>query len=217
VANEIDAIIGTTFAPAPIGAEAGYAHITSVIRRQLPTISVSRRLEDVTVTVTSYLRGDVYYFWYIDGAFLTRTRNNKYTFFVKEGDQFRVSVLDSNDFDFDAIANAPKGYPSRRTIFWTRCTDSDILKYNLEQNKDGAGWTDIGTVNDIPGQWSYTFVTERLTDLSTYQFRIIPVDVAGNEGTALTLDSEKIVRTPDAPDYTVTFSAVTDKVTYASV
>jgi len=194
----------------------GTAVISDVIRIAEPTLSFSRHLEYVTVEATSSLAGLIYYFWYIDGAFLARTTSNIYTFFIREGEQFRISVKDSNNSNYDYLTHAPVGYSARRTLFWTRCTDSDILKYNLEQNKAAGGWTDIGTVNDIPGQWSYMFVTERLDDLTSYQFRVLPVDQAGNEGTALTLTAETIVRTPDAPDYTVTFDPDTDKVTYAS-
>ena len=203
-------------ATAPAVAQPGAANVAAIHHIAEPTLSLSRFLEYVTVTATSSLAGTVYYFWYMDGAFLAKTRSNVYTFFVKQGDQFRISVKDSNDPNYDYILHAPTGYSARRTLFWTRCTDSDILKYNIEQNKAAGGWTDIGTVNDVPGQWSYTFVTERLDDLTSYQFRILPVDRAGNEGTALTFDAEKIVRTPDAPNYTVTFDADTDKVTYAS-
>ena len=58
-------------------------------------------------------------------------------------------------------------------------------------------------------------LTPRLDDLSTYTWRVIPVNTAGNDGTALTIGPELIVRTPDAPNIEIVFDSGTTRVTFS--
>ena len=179
-------------------------------------IQTNRAGNVTTVTVTSDLSGTIYYHWYIDGSFIATTQLNVYQFYLENDDQVRIEINDTNDPDYDPIANAPAGYPARRTIYWVRSQDSDVRHYRIEQQKDGGGWASIGEVLHDVNQWAYSLESPRLDDLSEYEWRIIPVDLAGNDGTALALDSEKIVHTPDAPDFTVTFNEGPDTVTFAA-
>lgn len=170
----------------------------------------------MTVTVTSDLSGTIYYHWYIDGAYIASTMSPAYSFYLAEDECVRVTCIDTNNASYDAIANAPAGYPARRSLWWVRSIDSDVSHYRVEQNKDAAGWTEIGIVHHDDTQWSYSFLTEPLTDLSSYQWRVYPVDAAGNDGTVITLGAETVVRTPDAPDFTISFDGDTDTVTYTA-
>lgn len=168
-----------------------------------------------TVTVVSDLGGSIYYHWYRDGCFVRCTQVPHHDFAIEAGDQARIECIDSNDANFDPIANAPDAYPARRTISWLRSLATDIDHYRVEQNRASGGWTLIRRVPHDPGVWQYRVLTPRLDDLTDYQWRIVPVDAAGNEGTAETVDAETIVRTPDAPDFTISFDPDTTRVTFA--
>ncbi len=178
--------------------------------------NISRIGDLVTIEVTSNLTPPVHFHWYVDGVPVAETSAGSYTFHVPLGDQVRVEILDTTDPDFDALANAPDGYPARRELFWVRNTDAAVQHYRIEQQQDGGDWTILARVWQRPGVWEQRCRTERLTDLSTYSWRIVPVDTAGNDGTVLTIGPEKIVRTPDAPDFTVAFDDGTQKVTFAA-
>lgn len=160
-----------------------------------------------SVTVTSNQTpptgGNIWYHWYSDGAYVATTALPTRDFFLAQGDQLRVEVIDSLYPDFDPIANAPPGYPARRSIWWCRSRDTDVDKYIIRQQKDGGDWTTIATIHADPTAWSYSFLTPRLVDLSTYSWRVIAVDAAGNESDPQEMGPEKIVRTPDAPNFTV--------------
>lgn len=181
----------------------------------ITSIEQSRSRNRTTVTVTSDLAGSVWYFWYRDGAYIARTASPVYTFGVEPGEQLRVEVIDTNDPDMDPIKAAPAGYPARRTLYWVRTTATDVDFYRVEQ-KEGAGdWTSIGRVYHSEARWVYSLLTGVLTDLASYQFRVVPVDRAGNDGTPVTLDAETVVRSPDAPDFTASYDGGTQRITFA--
>lgn len=168
-----------------------------------------------TVTVTSDLSGTIYYHWYSDGAYIASTTSASRSFLYDTDDQSRITVQDTNDADYDPIANAPVGYPAKRTVTWIRSIDSDVARYRIEQQLGAGSWAVIGLVQHVATTWQYELLTPRLDDLGVYTWRMIPVDAAGNDGTARTLDAETIVRTPDAPRFTIAFDGGTTKVTFA--
>jgi len=171
--------------------------------------------DTTTVTVASTLTPPVYYFWYLDGQYLGMTEEATRAFNLLAGEQARIDVLDSTDEDFDPYANAPAAYPSRKTIFWIRSPATDVDYYRVEQQADGGEWETVETIPADPDAWSYSSLTERLDDLTTYAWRIIPVDVVGNDGTPLAFAAELIVRIPDAPAFAVTIDPDTSKITFA--
>jgi len=175
--------------------------------------SIERSGNVVTVKVTSDL-ADPYYHWYVEGSWVGMTRTGRITLTLEDGAQEFIVCQDTTSESYDPVANAPAGYPSRRTLVWTASADSDTDHYRVEQNKDAAGWEELGTVAD-DGRWEFRYVTGRLTDLSSYQFRIVPVDAAGNDGSATTFDAETIVRRPDAVDFDVTFNSPATTVTFS--
>ena len=167
------------------------------------------------VEVTSDLAGSIWFFWYLDGCYVARTTAPTYTFEIPTGDQARVECLDSNDAEFDPVANAPDAYPPRRSLWWVRSVEA-VDHYRLEQNADGAGWSIMARVWPRPGQWDFSYLTGRLTDLASYQWRVVPVDAAGNDGTPLELDAHTVVRTPDAPAFAIAFDEDTTEVTISA-
>lgn len=168
----------------------------------------------VTITVSSDLGAGARFYWYRDGTYVGSTAEGERSFAVRQGDQERIDVLDSTSDSFDPVASAPAGYPARRTLEWTRTTSSDVDYYLVEQQKDGGSWTTLGRVPQRQ-EWSLRFTTGRLTDLSTYSWRVTPYDMAGNAGTAITYGPEKIVRRPDAPRFDVSYAAGTQRVTFS--
>ena len=168
----------------------------------------------VVVTVTSDLAPPIYFHWYVDGSYISATIEATFTIGLGPDEQVRIECIDTTDADFDPIANAPEGWPARRTLWWTRPTDTDVDHYLIEQQQDGGEFAAIGTIHQWTGQWDYSFLTEPMDDLSVYSWRITPYDAAGNAGAATTIGPEKIVRTPDAPDYTVSFDPETEHMTF---
>jgi len=181
-----------------------------------------RRYSNVTtVTVVSDLTppsgGAVYYHWYIDGAYVAMTRSSSRSFALEAGDQVKIVAQDTTDPDYDAVANAPAGYPARRSLWWLRSLDDDVEHYRVEQRReDDNDWSVVAIVRHDNRVWSYSLLTGRLDDLIGYAWRVVPVDLAGNDGTPWELATEMIVRTPDAPDFAVTFDDQTTCVTFAS-
>ncbi len=169
-----------------------------------------------TVTVTSDLEGTIYYHWFVDGVHVGATTSPQYTLLVEAGGQVRIEAIDTNDAAYDWVANAPAGWPARKLLWWIRSLDSDVASYRVEQNRDAAGWTELVTIDHDEDQWSYQHLTDRLDDLIAYQWRVLPIDAAGNAGTPLSLGSETVVRTPDAPAFTITFDQGTTTVTFAA-
>ena len=166
------------------------------------------------VQVTSDLGGAPTFFWYLDGTFLSRTDVGEIMVYLPDGDQADIFVVDTLSPEaFDISANAPTVFPSRRTLWWARSLEADVLQYTIEQEREAEGFVEIGEVAATDA-WSYRFITPRLDDLTTYQWRIIPVDVAGNQGTALALGPELIVRRPDSPDFTIVFTPGTLRVEF---
>lgn len=167
------------------------------------------------VTVTSDLGGTVYYHWYVDGCYVASTTSPVKSFYLEVDEEARVEVLDTNDSAYDPIANAPAGWPSRRSLWWIRSTASDVDHYRVEQKKGVGSWATIGLVQHDDREWTYHLLTPRLDDLETYQWQVIPVDKAGNDGSALDFGSEKIVRTPDSPDFEISFNSGPTTVTFS--
>ena len=178
--------------------------------------SVTRMDNTTRVTVSGRLTGNVFYYWYLDGAFVGRSQSNSRSFVLAHNDMVRVEVIETYDADFDAEANAPAGWPGRRTLWWIRSTDADVDHYRVEQAYGAGDFAEIATVQAVAGQWEYEVLSPRLLDLSGYTWQVVPVDAAGNDGTALEIAQEVIVRTPDAPDFAIAFDEGTTKVTFSA-
>lgn len=185
------------------------------------TYSTTRIGGITRVTVTSTLTPPVYYHWWLDGSWVASTGTDPtFTFSQEPGTQTRIEVLDTTDANETpedlALSRGLVSWPGRRTLWWVRSTDTSVLSYRVEQNKASGGWVSLATIPRDGEAWSYAFVTDRLDDLTNYEWRVYPVDAAGNDGTVIALGIEKIVRWPDSPDFTATFDAGTTKVTFSA-
>lgn len=167
------------------------------------------------VEVTSDLT-DPTYFWYVDGVYFARTAVPWVMVHMPEDDQGEVIAIDTTSPDaFDVQANAPTAYPARRELWWTRSQDADVAFHRVKQQREAEGYETIEDVA-VSEDWAYRLITPRLDDLTNYDWRVVPVDAAGNEGTALALGPEKIVRKPDAPNYSVSFDGGTGRITVSA-
>lgn len=174
------------------------------------------RLGDVaTVTVTTSLDDPLWHYWYLDGSYAGRTAGPANSFQLASDGKYRIECVPTDSDDFDPIASAPEGYPSRKTLWWVRSVAADVASYRIEQRIGEGDWTTIAEVVQPANQWEFYLTTDQLADLTDYTWRITPTDAAGNAGTPLTIGPERIVRWPDAPDYDIEFDPKTDKITFS--
>ena len=181
------------------------------------TITAINQVQDqeaTLVTATSDLSGTIFYHWYIDGAFIATTEIASYAFYLLDDEQVRIDVIDTNDSTFDPIANAPAGYPARRSIVWQPSLEDTVRTYDVQQEKDKDGYETIGLIPHRPGTWRYRLLSPRLIDLEDYTWKVDALDAAGEILGTEELNAETIVRTPDAPDFTVSFDEGTTKVAF---
>lgn len=99
-------------------------------------------------------------------------------------------------------------YPGRFTIHWPSISGPSSF---LIEEYVGGNWVELATVPAEP-VGSNRFLTRWLEDGQVHQFRVTPIDSEGVSGTAVER-SALMVRHPDVPQPTVTYSAVTAKVT----
>jgi hypothetical protein len=180
----------------------------------ITSITSCRAGDITTVTVASDLSGVVFYHWYLDGVWLGMTSAPSMSLRLGDGECGRLDCIDTTDPAFDGPANSPDEPASRRTIWWVR-QPTGVEKYRVEQRKNAGAWVSIGEVVQDGESWSYSILTDRLDDLADYEWRVIPIDAAGNEGTPVALAAETVVRRPDAPRFIVTFNEVPTTVTFA--
>lgn len=170
----------------------------------------------VEVAVTTDLTGVIYYHWWVDGQYVGMGAGPVRSFYLESGEQARITCVATNMASYDPYANPPDRFPPRRLVWWIRSLASDVARYRVEQKKTGGDWTAIGIVHHDRHKWSYQLLTGRLDDLADYQWRVVPIDRAGNDGTAIAIDAERIVRIPDAPDFEITFNAGPKTVTFSA-
>ncbi len=188
-----------------------------------PVLAVRRIGDQIEVAVVSDLhRGPGWwYHWYLDGVHVETTRGPSLTFSVPVGDQAHVDVIPTMNPAFDPVAAAPADEPSpRRVLEWVRSLGEDVAAYRIMQSTGviGTDAVQVGRVDHWDGDWSYRFTTGRLGDLTWHRWWIVPIDVAGNEGSlGPTIGPETVVRRPDAPDFTATYDEGTQRVTFAEV
>lgn len=155
--------------------------------------------------------------WYIDGQHMQSQRGPSHTLLNAAAEAAQVEAVATTDPLFDPFADPPVGWPGRRSLWWTRSIQDELSLYRIEQRRDGGAWVVIARVHHRKHRWVYWVWTPVLTDLSLYEWRGIPIDRAGNDGTAFALGSHKVARNPAAPEFTLSFNSGDSKVTIAEV
>ena len=180
----------------------------------IPTVTYSiKRIQNLLIVTATVGMTEPYWHWFVDGSWRGMNRSGVFTVVIRDGEQSEVLAVPTTDPAWDYIANAPRSFPAVRTIWFNEAPDSDVSYYLVQQAtgaSPGAYSTiDAGKIWHREGTWQYHAETRRLTDLTWYWFKVVPYDRAGNAGTAITFVSEYIVRKPDAPTYTSSFSGGT--------
>jgi len=108
----------------------------------------------------------------------------------------------------ESTETASGTWPARLTLSWHRVADAEY--YRIDEYVDAA-WTERARRTDTDAT-DYTWTTRVLEDETDHNFRIVPVDAAGNDGTAEELTAY-MVRVPDVPSVSGLFSAGTLTIT----
>lgn len=182
------------------------------------SLTLQREQNTVTAYASSFRQGVVYFHWFIDGTYVATTTTGQWSFTLDAGERVRVAVIDTTDRGFDPVANAPEGYPARRTLRWIRAVYADVAYYDIYQSKDGGDPAKIARVAHDSKRWSYAWRTPPLDDLSTYSWTVLAILADGNEGGDVSCEidgAERIVRTPPAPQFAIAFDGATKRVTFS--
>ena len=171
----------------------------------------------VNFTAVSDLSGSIFYHWYRDSIYQGVTNGPVHGFYLSYTTESDIVAVDTNDPDFDPLAAPPATYPSFRTLWWVRGSDTAAVQYLLEYTADGGAWTTFKKVNIDPTFWEFQYRTFILTDDVEYDFAVSGIDIAGNIGSRRTVLSDLMVSRPSAPDFTISFSAGTSRITFAEV
>ena len=128
-------------------------------------------------------------------SFSSPNGTGEYIATVGDGESPFIEVLD-RDCEQPAIA-----FPGRLTVNWLAITGA--TSYRVEELVS-AVWTARQTILDT-GVGAYSWLSRWLEDVTAHQFRVIAIDAAANEGTALAFTAT-MVRHPDAPNVTYTYN-----------
>jgi len=143
---------------------------------------------------------------YIDGELIDTTPRAWRQVEVEAGEQIQIEVRDD--------ATAPQSaYPGRVYLSWIAAEEDDGTaadKYQVDEYVDSE-WTTRDTIESHGESW-FQWRSRYLEDCTTHLFRVIPVMTSGNEGTTLNF-SVLMVRRPDRPTATYSYSSDTTKVT----
>lgn len=113
---------------------------------------------------------------------------------------------------FDDATSPAFAYPDFAILTWYAVATA--VAYGIDE-KQGASWVARETIDDDTSPQYFLWRSDRLADDTTHEFRIVPIDAAGNEGTPISR-TLLMVRVPDAPEVTFAYSSVTTKVTVSA-
>lgn len=109
-------------------------------------------------------------------------------FTLQPGEALTFEALD------DANALPAQAWPKRLTLGWR--PSATAAKYRIEEYVASA-WTARKTIHDDGRAW-YRWESRVLEDVTSHQFRVVPVGSNGNDGTPLAF-AALMVREPDPP------------------
>ncbi len=170
------------------------------------TIQPPERIGNKTVLFrySSDLGGTPTFYIYLDGIRIAETKLTQYEIAIGINENSIVEILDDSDTQPQPV------YPGRVRLGWFFVEDA---QYYLIEEYVGAAWVPRRKVPDAGGY--HAWMSRFLEDCQTHQFRITPVGIDGNEGTAKTF-TILMVRHPDVPDVAYSYSNSTNKVTVAA-
>lgn len=188
-------------------------------RTRPPGVVLTRRIavsgQFCRVVVSSNLRKRRIYHWYVNGRYAGSSHGNSRVFRCPPGRQINVLARPRRRSSYPAGDRLPVAYSGELTLEWIRSPDEDVACYRVEyRSPPGSGdWVGFGRLT-ADDRWDYRITTPQLDDDAEYEFRVIPVDTAGNAGTPLELGTERVVRYPNVTAADVTWDPGTTKFTF---
>jgi hypothetical protein len=138
-------------------------------------------------TFTSDLPDPIFYI-YVNGEYVTQTRETFYDVTIGINQQVQFDVL-------DVVDDLPDEYfPGAVTLRWDGTPDA--TSFRIEQYV-GSEWIAKHVVIADDSR-IFHYESELLDDSEVHQFRIVPVDDQGRDGTILEFEAE-MCRYPDEP------------------
>ena len=156
------------------------------------------------VTWASDQASPTFYVW-VNGLFAYATQLLAGLFTVAPGTQLNLEIYD-NPADSPVAA-----YSGQINLFLYGVEGA--AKYSIEEQVAG-NWLTRYTQPENGG-WAYNWKSRYLEDCQTHNFRITPIDAAGNPGTPVTTASY-IVRHPDIPAQNFSYNPATQALTVAA-
>lgn len=103
-------------------------------------------------------------------------------------------------------------FPEFATLIWYAPGSADsptlgVDYYLIERSEAGGAYESIHREQHVVGTRKYRYRTPRLKDVTEYSFRITPIGLNANNGTARTLGPFLSVRHPDPPNLNVSVNA----------
>jgi len=169
------------------------------------TVRHERYAVTLVCTASDYMRRVVWH-WWVDGKYAGRSLAGTRTFRCPPGrtiSVFAKPVRYNRSYRGGERDIAPLF--GLVELQWVPSTDS-VDHYLVQYRIQGAGsWTTARRVA-ADGRWPYSARLPQLADSTTYEFQVVAVDAAGNQGTALDLGTRVIVRWPDPPDPSISLN-----------
>lgn len=138
-------------------------------------------------TFTSNLTDPTFYI-YVNGEYVTQTRETFYDLTIGINTQIQFDVL-------DVVNDLPaEFFPGTVTLRWDGTPDA--TSFRIEQYVVDEWIAKQVVIADDARVFHYT--SELLDDSEVHQFRIVPIDDQGRDGTILEFEAE-MCRYPDEP------------------
>ncbi len=135
-----------------------------------------------------------FYVW-VDGVLrLTTHQRRAFIYGLEDDEPITLDV-------FTSAADTPATVKPARAEFTWEPSDVDTECYRIEKF-NGSVWKRVWVLPHDPAVTTYRWRTDTLADDTTHQFRVMAIDVDGNESstTALTMN---MIREPDPPNVTI--------------
>jgi len=139
---------------------------------------------------------------YQDGLLAATTGAEEWIATVPAGEALLLEILDDPD------ETPTTAYPGKITIGWWAV--SGAASYRVDEYIEGA-WTARATLLET-GLGYYRWDSRYLEDVTTHQFRVVPITAFGNDGAAAVF-SVLMVRHPDVPSVAYTYDEDTAIIT----
>ena len=146
-------------------------------------------------------------FWiYLNGSLIeSNSPTTSMIVVLDSGGLAELEVLDA------AVSDDDPTYPARTRIAWYAVDGA--AQYRVEEYVSGD-WTERKTFRSEDADF-FVFESRILEDSTSHQFRVVPIGADANEGTPLSW-TILMVRRPDPPNVTFSYSSGTGEVTIAS-